>query len=103
MLECRDPAGWHPLTVLTVEDTLQQALEEYHDHPDLARLIADGCARVGDKWQDFGDTLYEARRWAIELAETYAAQEGIALARLEPGEDDTDVEPERYGGALAGR
>lgn len=49
MLDCRDPAGWHPLLVLTVEDTLEQARETFAYHPELARLIADGCARVGDK------------------------------------------------------
>jgi hypothetical protein len=27
MLDCRHPAGWHPLLVLTVEDTLEQARE----------------------------------------------------------------------------
>ena len=50
MLDCRHPAGWHPLLVLTVEDTLAQAREEIADHPDLPRLVADGCARVADKW-----------------------------------------------------
>lgn len=85
MLDCRDPAGWHPLLVLTVEDTLEQARETFADHPELARLIADGCARVGDKWDSYSDELYEACRWAIELAEGYAADEGVALVRL----DDT--------------
>jgi hypothetical protein len=47
MLDCRYPAGWHPLLVLTVEDTLEQAREEIADHPDLPRLVADGCARRG--------------------------------------------------------
>ena len=50
MLDCRYPAGRHPLLVLTVEDTLEQAHETFADHPELPRLIADGCARVGDKW-----------------------------------------------------
>jgi hypothetical protein len=45
MLDCRYPAGWHPLLVLTVEDTLEQAREEIADHPDLPRLVADGRAR----------------------------------------------------------
>ena len=85
MLDCRDPAGWHPLLVLTVEDTLEQARETFAYHPELARLIADGCARVGDKWDSYDGELYEARRWAIELAERYAADEGVALVRL----DDT--------------
>lgn len=83
MLDCRAPAGWHPLLVLTVEDTLEQARETFADHPQLPRLIADGCARVGDKWESYGDELYEARRWAIDVAERYAADEGIALIRLD--------------------
>ncbi len=33
MLDCRDPAGWHPLLILTVEDTLEQARETFADHP----------------------------------------------------------------------
>ena len=83
MLDCRDPAGWRPLLVLTVEDTLEQARETFADHPNLPRLIADGCARVGHKWESYNDELYEARRWAIDLAEEYAAAENIALARLD--------------------
>jgi hypothetical protein len=37
ILNCRGPAGWHPLLVLTVEDTLEQAREEFADHPELPR------------------------------------------------------------------
>lgn len=80
ILNCQDPAGWYPLIVLTVEDTLEHAREMFHEHPELERLIADGCARVGHKWEDFGDTLYEARRWAIDVAQDYAANEGFVLA-----------------------
>lgn len=83
MLDCRDPAGWHPLLVLTVEDTLEQAREDFANHPDLPRLIADGCARVGDKWESYNDELWEARRWAIDLAKGYADDEGITLVPLE--------------------
>jgi len=83
MLDCYSPAGWHPLLVLTVEDTLEQARETFADHPDLQRLIADGCERVGNKWESHNDDLYMARSWAIEIAEDYAAQEGITLIRLE--------------------
>jgi len=85
MLDCRDPAGWHPLLVLTVEDTLEQAREDIADHPELPRLIADGCARVGDKWESYNDELWEARRWAIELAKQYAAAEGISLVARDAG------------------
>lgn len=83
MLDCRDPAGWHPLLVLTVEDTLEQAREELADHPELPRLLADGCARVADKWESYNDELWEARRWAIGLAKEYAADEGITLTALD--------------------
>jgi hypothetical protein len=83
MLDCRDPAGWHPLLVLIVEDTFEQAREDLADHPDLPRLIADGCARVADKWESYNDELWEARRWAIGLAKDYAADEGIALIARE--------------------
>lgn len=83
MLDCRYPAGWHPLLALTVEDTLEQAREDLADHPDLPRLIADGCARVSDKWESYNDELWEARRWAIALAKEYAADEGIALIPLD--------------------
>jgi hypothetical protein len=83
MLDCRYPAGWYPLLVLTVEDTLEQAREDFSDHPDLPRLIADGCARVADKWESYNNELWEARRWAISLAKEYAADEGITLTALE--------------------
>jgi hypothetical protein len=83
ILDCRHPAGWYSLLVLTVEDTLEQALEEIADHPELPRLIADGCARVGIKWESNDDQLWEARRWAIGLAKEYAADEGIRLVALD--------------------
>lgn len=83
MLDCRFPASWHPLLVLTVEDTLEQARGELADHPELPRLLADGCARVADKWESYNDELWEARRWAIGLAKEYAADEGITLTALD--------------------
>ncbi len=87
MLDCRHPAGWHPLLVLTVEDTLEQAREEIADHPDLPRLVGDGCARVADKWESYNDELWEARRWAINLAKSYAADEGITLVSPDDAHD----------------
>jgi hypothetical protein len=83
LIDCHDPAGWHSLLTLTVEDTLEQAREIFADHPELRRLIEDGCSRVARKWESYGDELYEARRWAIELAEGYAADEGITLVRVD--------------------
>lgn len=79
MLECEDSAGWHPLIVLTVEDTLEDALELYADHPQLAQLIAEGCARVAHKWEDHSDILSEARRWALNIAGDYAIEDGVVL------------------------
>lgn len=83
MLDCRDPAGWHPLLVLTVEDTLEQARKDLAEHPDLPRLIADGCPRVADRWESYNDELWGARRWANGLARDYAAADGIVLIPLE--------------------
>jgi hypothetical protein len=85
-IDCEYPAGWFTLLTLTVEDTLEQALQVYQEHPDLRRLIADGCERVHKKWEDHSDALYYARGWAIELAEGYAADEGITLVRCDPEE-----------------
>lgn len=79
LVDCEYRAGWHPLVTLTVESTLEQALEEFEEHPELPRLIADGCARVCQKWEPSGDVLYEARRWAINEARRYAGEEGIRL------------------------
>lgn len=101
MFECRYPAGWHPLLVLTIEDTLEQARETFADHPELPRLIADGCARVGGKWESYNDKLYEAHRWAIELAEGDATDEGVTLIRLD--EDATTAGDEPDSDANEGR
>jgi hypothetical protein len=87
MLDCRHSAGWYPLLVLTVDDALEQAHETLLDHPELPRLIADGCARVADKWECHNDELYTARHWAINLAQGYAADEGLEL-RLRDEEAD---------------
>ena len=94
MLDCEYPAGWHPLLVLTIEDALEQAREVFADHPDLPRLINDGCARVASKWESYNDELYEARRWAIDLAADYSAAEGITLTRLEGDSDHAASETE---------
>jgi hypothetical protein len=95
MLDCERPAGWHPLLILTVDEALEQAREAFADHPDLRRLIADGCARVGHKWESYNDDLYNARCWAIDVAEQHARDEGITLVRLDkidgpPRAEDVD-------------
>jgi len=90
MLECRAPSGWYPLLILSVDETLAQARENYADHPALAQLIDSACARVGGKWEDYGEAIHEARRWAIEVAADYARQSNIALI---PWEDVLPPEP----------
>jgi hypothetical protein len=100
MFECERPAGCHPLLTLTVEDTLEQARETLADHPELPRLIADGCERVGHKWESYNDDLYHARQWAIDLAQDYAANEGITLVRLD--EDDALPDVKHAGGIAEG-
>jgi hypothetical protein len=102
MLDCERPAGWHPLLMLTVGEALEQAREAFADHPDLRRLITDGCARVGHKWESYNDDLYNARCWAIDIAEQYARDEGITLVLLDeivapPRAEDVDCAAE--GGA----
>jgi len=87
MLDCRYPAGWHPLLVLTVEDTLEKAREEIADHPDLPHLVAEGCARLGDKWEPHYGELLEARCWAIYLAKNDATDEGITFVPLNDEHD----------------
>jgi hypothetical protein len=94
LYDCDQIAGCHPLLTLTVEDTLEQALEDYHDHPELRRLIEDGCSYVGRKWECYGDYLYEARRWAIDRAAEYATGEGIVL-RLRELDDPSGVPEEQ--------
>ena len=64
VLDCRASAGWHPLLVLTVEDTIEQARETFAAHPDLPRLIAEGCARVGDRWDRGG---YAMRTFVAQI------------------------------------
>jgi hypothetical protein len=39
MLECRGPAGWYPLLILSAEDALEDAQETFIYHPELPRLI----------------------------------------------------------------
>lgn len=92
MFDCERPAGCYPLLTLSVDDVLAQAREIFADHPELRRLIADGCQRVSDRWESYNDDLHNARDWAIELAEEYAANEGITLVRLEQSDAASDIQ-----------
>lgn len=77
--DCERTAGWFPLLTLTVDDTLEQALEEYAEHADLRRLVEEACSYVGGRWESYNDDLYDARCWAIEKVREYAAIEGVVL------------------------
>lgn len=90
IVECQDQAGWYPLMILTVEDTLERAREMFADHPELPRLIGEGCEKVGRKWENYGDEAEHAIRWAIDNAEEYAANEGVILVRI-AGENSEDA------------
>jgi hypothetical protein len=90
ILGCRRQAGWHPLTILTVEDTLDLAREVFGANPELPHLIADACAHVGRKWMSTSDELHKAIRWAIVIAEEQASREGIVLRRREHDASDAD-------------
>ena len=87
-IDCRFAAGWHPLLTLAVEDVLDLALEEFNEHPDLRRLVAEACARVGYKWEPYGDALSGAQDWALDLVRDYAAADGITLVRHADSTDD---------------
>jgi hypothetical protein len=100
MSDCERHAGWHPLLTLCVEDVLAEARETFADHPALPRLIADGCERVGGKWESYNDDLYHPRERAIELAQKYAVDEGITLIRLD--EDDALPDVKDAGGIVEG-
>lgn len=90
--DCERTAGWFPLLTLTVDDTLEQALEEYAEHPDLRRLVEEACSHVGGRWQSFNDDLHEARCWAMDKVREYAVAEGIELppAAIEIQEQPAD-------------
>lgn len=93
LLDCYRPAGWHPLLTLTVDDTLDEARTCFGDHPQLRRLIADACERVAYKWENHGDHLCFARAWALDLAQSFARDEDIALARREDAESENELGP----------
>ncbi|MEK8121631.1 hypothetical protein WOB59_00480 [Methylocystis sp. IM4] len=98
LFDCQSPAGWHPLLTLTLADVLEEARETFEDHPALPRLVNDACGRVADKWQNYGDELYEARRWAMNLVKAYADDENIALR---PREDEDCEEDDAKEGAVS--
>lgn len=96
-VDCRFAAGWHPLLTLAVEDVLDLALEEFNEHPDLRRLVAEACARVGYKWEPYGDALSGAQDWALDLVRDYAAADSITPVRHADSTDDRSG-PDNTGG-----
>jgi len=77
--DCRCPAGWHPLMVLTVDDVLAQARRTFVDRPELPWLAAEACLHVERRWCSYGDELEQAQAWAVELMQRYAPDDGIVL------------------------
>ena len=65
-------------------------------------MIGDACARVEDKWESYNDDLYNARRWALNLAAKYAADEGLKLTRLVDVDDEAGAKDEFEPVNLAG-
>lgn len=82
IVECKHQAGWYPLVILAVDDVLERACEEFADHPQMRSFISEGCYKVYRKWENYGDELEGAIRWAIEVAEEYAANESIKFVRI---------------------
>jgi len=87
MLDCRHPAGWYPLLILSTYDTLEEAHSTFLYHPKLEQLVSDACATVEHKWNSPGDELWSARAWALDLVKHYADQDNIPLTRLDQIED----------------
>lgn len=79
--DCRNPAGFHPLLALTVDDALGDMLNTFVDHPALRRLIQRACKEIERKSETAWNDVVTAKLWAAKLAETYAKEEGIVLTR----------------------
>jgi hypothetical protein len=90
IVECERDAGWYPLLILSVDDALQSALDEYRDHPKLRSYIVSACERVHRKWEGNSEERYTALEWATRLATEWAAEDGIAFTPI-----DTAAELER--------
>jgi hypothetical protein len=84
LLECTHLAGWHPLLIITVDDTLELARQKYGNNPNLPALIESACARVAHLWDDYNETLSGAQSWTLEVAADIARQNGISLVPIDP-------------------
>ena len=90
--DCEPVAGWFPLLTLTMDETLDQALKEHAEHPELRRLVGEACSYVSGRWESYNDDLHEARSWAIEKVLEYAASESIELHPAAIGVQEQPVE-----------
>ena|ERR1700751_4909282 len=82
-------AGWYSLNTLCADEVMQEALERWKPHPELAGLVDEACDYVGDKYEDCTDVNSECRDWALRKVEEWAGERGIAL---ELTEDWADLE-----------
>lgn len=83
ILDLERRAGWYQLMTLDVEHVIEDAAERWQPHPHLRRLVEDACERIASKWENGGDTYFEARQWALDKVEEYAREDGIALVPTE--------------------
>jgi hypothetical protein len=82
-------AGWYHLVSLDEEYVMEEALERWQPHPELAALVAEACDYVGSKYEDHNDVAYHAKGWALDKVQEYAEERGIIL---ELTEDEADLE-----------
>jgi hypothetical protein len=87
--DCRQTAGWHPLLLLSVDDTLKHIRNAYVDHPALRRLATRACEEIERKCGRDWNELRDAKEWAAKLTRTFAKDEGLVLTKWE------DVLPKR--------
>ena len=80
ILDCRDAAGWYPLMILTCQNVMDDAIDEYGDPARaLENYLPAACAQVARKWECYGDEYANACSWALDTAKEYAAQDGLHL------------------------
>jgi hypothetical protein len=69
----------HRLEAIDAEGVLQEAREQWADHPALERLAYEAAERIANKWTGSGDISCEARGCAVDLIAHYARTQGIEL------------------------
>lgn len=86
IFDCEPFARCYGLVHLSETDALDDALDRFEDHPKLADFIAEGCQHVASKWEDYNETAFYAKDWAINKAAEYAAMEGVEFREREEEE-----------------